>query len=340
MGFRSSVFVTYMAVTVGSMGALSAHAHADDDVIMRLNFTPWAMHAQYFAGQSQGIYADAGINIDIRPPSAGQLNESIIATGREHFGVTNVDSFTKARANGLPVRAIMMDQPEMPYAVITLGSSNITAPDQMKGKKLALFQAISVGMVAPFLAAGGLTDDDVTLVTIARGTENQLLASGEVDAILGFSYGQALTLEERGIPVNVMPLKDFGVNTYGTVIYTSDMMIEQNPDLVQRFVAATVKALDWTADNKRDAVAEVIKVAPDRDLDLETRKLEIIYQIYDSPDYADGFGMMSEEKWQSTIDFYAETGEFDTKPDVNGIFTNDFISNVPEAVALSEKIRQ
>src|SRR5690606_13022807 len=100
--------------------------------------------------------------------------------------------------------------------------------------------------------------------------------------------------------------------------YTNEMLIEQNPDLVQRFVAATVKALNWTADNKKDAVAEVIKVSPDRDLDLETRKLEIIYGLYDSPDYADAFGVMSADKWASTIDFYIETGEFETRPDVDG----------------------
>jgi NitT/TauT family transport system substrate-binding protein len=340
MWFKSRFAAACITLAIGSAGVVSTHANAADDVIMRINFTPWGMHAQYFAGQAQGIYEAEGINIEIRPPSAGQLNESIIATGREHFGVTNVDSFTKARANGLPVRAIMMDQPDMPFAVITLESSGISAPEHMQGKRIGLFQSTGAGMIRPFLEAGGLTDADVTLVNIARGTENQLLASGEVDAIIGFSYGQALTLEDRGIPVNVMPLKDFGVTTYGTVIYTNDMLIEQNPELVQRFVAATVKALEWTADNKRDAVAEVIKVSPDRDLDLETRKLEIIYGIYNSPDYADAFGVMTADKWASTIDFYIETGEFDSRPDENEIFTNDFISNVPEAVTLAEKVRQ
>ena len=340
MSLKFNFVAAAEAAVVGSASLFATTAHAADDVVMRINFTPWGMHAQYFAGQAQGFYEEAGINIEIRPPSAGQLNEAIIATGREHFGITNVDSFTRARANGLPVRAIMMDQPDLPFAVITLESSGISAPEHIAGKKIGLFQSTGAGMVTPFLKAGGLTEKDVTLVNIARGTENQLLASGEIDAVIGFSYGQALTLEERGIPVNVMPLKDYGVVTYGTVIYTNEMLIEQNPDLVQRFVAATVKALNWTADNKKDAVAEVIKVSPDRDLDLETRKLEIIYGLYDSPDYADAFGVMSADKWESTIDFYIETGEFETRPDVDGIFTNDFIANVPEATALAEKVRQ
>lgn len=340
MSFKFGLTAACMAIALSSTNVLVTEARAEDDVIMRTNFTPWGMHAQYFGGRAQGFYKEAGINLEIRPPSAGQLNEAIIGTGREQFGITNVDSFTKARANGVPVRAILMDQPHMPFSVITLKSSGIDRPEKIKGKKIGLFPATGAGMVKPFLTAGGLKDSDVTLVNISRGTENQLLAAGEIDAVIGYSYGQALTLEDRGIPVNVMPLKDYGVITYGTVVYTNEMLIKQNPDLVRRFVAATVKALDWTADHKREAVAEVIKVSPDRNLDLETRKLEIIYGIYNSKDFADRFGVMTREKWASTIDFYLEAGEFKSRPDENAIFTNEFVANLPGAVELAKKIRK
>src|SRR3954463_10780832 len=75
-------------------------AHAADNVIMRINFTPWAMHAQYYAGVAQGIYKAEGIELEIRPPAAGQQNEVFIGTGREQFGVANADGFIRARAGG------------------------------------------------------------------------------------------------------------------------------------------------------------------------------------------------------------------------------------------------
>src|SRR6267154_3165312 len=80
-------------------------AQASDNVVMRINFTPWAMHAQYFGGIAQGIYKAEGIELEIRPPSAGQQNEVFIGMGREQFGVANADSFVKARASGVPVVA-------------------------------------------------------------------------------------------------------------------------------------------------------------------------------------------------------------------------------------------
>ena len=87
-------------------------------------------------------------------------------------------------------------------------------------------------------------------------------------------------------------------------------MLKSNPDLVKRFVRATLKSLIWTASNKEAAVAEVVKVSPDRDLKLETKKLEIIYGLYNTPDYAQRFGLMNDAKWQSSIDILAaESGD-------------------------------
>ncbi|MFA5490838.1 MAG: ABC transporter substrate-binding protein, partial [Candidimonas sp.] len=170
-------------------------AQAADDVIMRLNFTPWGMHAAYFSGKAKGIYEAEGINLELRSPAAGQQSEVFIGTGREQFGVTNADSFIKARASGIPIVAVMADQPDNPYSVITLKKSGIDKPEKMKGKKLSWFQALVPGLLDPVLNAGGLTRDDVQLVMVSRGSEVQMLAAGQVDGLFGYSFGQALTLE-------------------------------------------------------------------------------------------------------------------------------------------------
>ena len=53
----------------------SAPALALDKVVMRINFTPWGMHAQYFGGRAQGFYKAEGIDLEIGPPAAGTQNE-------------------------------------------------------------------------------------------------------------------------------------------------------------------------------------------------------------------------------------------------------------------------
>jgi NitT/TauT family transport system substrate-binding protein len=329
-----------LAVFAGG-GLLSAgQAGAEDKVVMRINFTPWAMHAQYFGGRAQGFYKAEGIDLEIRPPSAGQQNEVFIATGREQFGVTNADAFVKARASGLPIVAIMADQPDNPFSVITLKKSGINGPDKMKGMKLAWFQANVQGMLDPVLQKGGLTRKDIEFVMVARGAEVQMLAAGQVDGLFGYSFGQALTLEQRGFPVYVLPVRDYGVKFYGTVIYTNEALLKSNPDLAKRFVRATLKSLIWTHDNVETAMKEIVTVSPDRELKLESRKLRLIYDLYKSPDYEQRFGLMNDAKWQSSINILAESGDLPKKPAPREMYTNAIIESLDEAKTLAGVVKR
>jgi NitT/TauT family transport system substrate-binding protein len=342
--FKSRLTETVHYVTAATLVCLglllASTASAADKVIMRINFTPWAMHAQYFGGRAQGIFAQEGIDLEIRPPSAGQQNEVFIGSGREQFGVTNADAFVKARASGIPIVAIMADQPDNPFSVITLKKSEITGPEKMKGMKIAWFPSNVVGLLDPVLKKGGLTRKDVELVNIARGAEVQMLAAGQVDGLFGYSFGQALTLEMRGFPVNVMPVRDYGVKFYGTVIFTNEALLKSNPDMVKRFVRATMKSLIWTHDNVELAMKEIVAVSPDRDLKLESRKLKLIYDLYKTPDYAERFGLMNDAKWQSSIDILAESGDLPKKPTAKEMYTNLIVESLDEAKMLSVIVKR
>ncbi len=327
---------TALCLSLASLGTASAA----DKVIMRINFTPWGMHAAYFGGRAQGFYAQEGIELEIRPPSSGQQNEVFIGSGREQFGLTNADSFVKARGSGIPIVAVMANQPDNPFAVISLKSSGITGPEKLKGKKIAWFPANVVGLLDPVLTKGGLTREDVQLVNVARGSEVQMLAAGQVDALFGYSFGQALTLEMRGFPVNVMPVRDYGVKFYGTVIYTNEALLKSNPDLVKRFVRATMKSQIWTHENIETAMKEVIAVSPDRDLKLESRKLRLIYNLYNTPDYSERFGLMNDAKWQSSIDILAASGDLPKKPSPGEMYTNSIVESLEEAKTLAAAIKR
>ncbi len=315
-----------------------APGRAADTVVLRINFTPWGMHAPIFGGRAQGFYAQEGIELEIRPPSAGQQNEVFIGLGREQFGLSNADGFIKARASGVPVVAVMADEPDNPFSIITLKKGGIDAPAKMKGKKLAWFPSNVKGLVEPVLRSGGLSLSDIEFVNVARGAEIQMMAAGQVDAAFGYAFGQALTLDMRGFPTQVMPVKDYGVKFYGTVIYTGDALLKSNPDLVRRFVRATLKSYIWTRDNMEAAVAEVVKVSPDRELKLESRKLAIIYGLYNTPDYAERFGTMNDDKWQSSIDILAASGDLPKKPTAKEMYTNSVIEGLEEAKTLSRLV--
>jgi NitT/TauT family transport system substrate-binding protein len=336
---RMKYAALFAIALIGGTAAAPAPVPAAEAVIMRLNFSPWGMHAPYFGGRDQGFYRDEGIDLEMRAPSAGQQGELLVGTGREQFGITNADSFIKARASGVPVIAIMADEPDNPYSVIALKKSGIDSPERLKGKRMAWFQALVPGLLDPVIKAGGLSRGDVQFITVARGAEVQMLAAGQVDALFGYSFGQALTLEHRGFPVNVMPIRDYGVQFYGTVIYTGEALLRSNPDLVKRFLRATARGFIYAHDHAEEAVKATLVYAPDREVPLETQKLRIIYLLYNTPDYAERFGRMTDAKWQSSIALLAEGGDLARSPAPSEMYTNAVLDSLPEAQTLAALVK-
>jgi NitT/TauT family transport system substrate-binding protein len=339
LGRRTFVALGSLAAAV-PIGLRPARAQGRlQDAILRLNFTPWGMHAQYYAGLKQNIYRSEGINLEIRPAAAGQQNEVFIAAGREQFLVANADGFIKSRAAGLPVIAVMADQPDTPFSVFSLKTSNITRPEHLRGKRITWFQSQVKGLLDPLLQSGGLTRNDITFLTVSRGAEVQIVAAGQAECGFGFSYGQPLTLEERGFPCNVLPLKDYGVKFCGTQIVANEREAGRG-DLTERFVRATMKSLIWTASNMETAMNYVVEVAPDRMHALEVRKLRIIYDMYRSPDYAERFGRFDDSKWASSIEYLAEGGDLQRKPSPRELYTHQFVDRIEEAKQLAALVQR
>ena len=337
---RTFVALGALAAPIAPIGLRPARAQGRlQDAILRLNFTPWAMHAQYYAGLRQNIYRAEGINLEIRPAAAGQQNEVFIAAGREQFLVANADGYIKSRAANLPVVAVMADQPDNPFSIFALKSSGISRPAHLRGKRITFFQAQVRGLLDPLLQAGGLTRNDITLLTINRGAEIQMVAAGQADCGFGFSYGQPLTLEERGFPCNVMALKDFGVKFCGTAIVANEREMRRG-DLTERFIRATMKALIWTSANMDQAMNYIVEVSPDRMHALEVRKLRMIYDLYRSPDFAERFGRFDESKWESSINYLMEGGDLQRRPTARELYTNEFVERIEEARSLATLVRE
>ena len=85
-----------------------------------------------------------------------------------------------------------------------------------------------------------------------------------------------------------------------------------------------------------------IRIAKNLELDQRpaTQKLGIIYGLYNVPDYAERFGLMNDDKWQSSIDILAGSGDLPKKPTAKEMYTNAIVESLDEAKTLSRLIRE
>jgi len=193
-----------------------------------------------------------------------------------------------ARAQGAPTRLVGLTWVDEWQTILVRPGSGITAPEHLKGKRLALpaFRAadlaenrrgrsIARGMsLAGYkgaLASAGLTFDDVRFVEVGsrgprelrgKGSNNLIgqweglepLIKGEVDAVYAKGAAAAYLARQYGAVVGIdldkLPERRFRVNN-GTPrpITVHEDFLENHFDLLVRFLYQTLRAAEWAKTN-------------------------------------------------------------------------------------------
>jgi NitT/TauT family transport system substrate-binding protein len=158
-----------------------------------------------------------------------------------------------------------------------------------------------------------------------------MLASGEVDAITGFSFSSYINLKDRGVPANditVLLMADYGVNLYGNTIIVNPKFAAEKPEAVKAFLRAFVKGLHETVKNPMTAVESVLKrndVAK-KDVELERLQIALKENILTPEVKKNGYGGIEEERLDKSIDQIALTYQFkNAKPKGSDIFDASFL---------------
>jgi NitT/TauT family transport system substrate-binding protein len=105
-----------------------------------------------------------------------------------------------------------------------------------------------------------------------------MLASGDVDAITGFSFSSFINLKRAGVDeddITVMLMADHGVELYGNAIFVSQSFAEANPDAVRGFLTAFTRGMKDTIADPAAGAAVVVQHNQIADVDSETERLEI-----------------------------------------------------------------
>jgi NitT/TauT family transport system substrate-binding protein len=163
-----------------------------------------------------------------------------------------------------------------------------------------------------------------------------MLASGEVDAITGFSFSSYINLKDRGVPasdITVLLMADYGVNLYGNTIIVNPKFAAEKPEAVKGFIRALIKGLRETIKNPATSVESVLKrndVAK-KEVELERLQIALKDNILTPEVKKNGFGAVDMERLDKSVDQIALTYQFkNAKPKGSDIFDASYL---PDAAA-------
>jgi NitT/TauT family transport system substrate-binding protein len=322
-----------LAVTVAAFAALPAAAA--DDVSFAFDWIYNGTHAGYFVAKEKGYYSDAGLNVTLSRGSGSGDTVKRVGTGAATFGVADTSVVVAARANeDIPVRIVAMAYGKSPLGIIYLKESGIHSPKDLVGKTIGrTASGSSVTMWPAFLAANGIDRAQVKDTVADANALLPLLLSRRVDAVLGqtVNIGRFKALgEKQGLTALGMNFADFGLEAYGNAIIANPKTIQESPDMVRRFVEASIKGLAYAVDHPDEALAILKKSVPE--VDSEAARDEIVAMkpiVLTDEVRKNGVGYASEQRMQATIDSVQGALKLKRKVSVADVFDGRFLPKQP-----------
>src|SRR3954469_8569143 len=239
-------------------------ARADDDVRLRLNWMYYGSHAGFALGKDKGYYKEQGINLDIRSGNGSGSAHRLVANGDSDFSYGSCASMINLAAQGAPLISVGVIDAMGTEAIIVQPDAGVKDIKDLKGKALLTTANAGVNTFFPLvLKNGGLSEADVKITNVPDGAlvSSYLQGAGGAVGILGGLDDKPAEIKANGgaDPVT-FPYSDFGVNQVGYCIVANTDTVKNKPDLVKRFMAATIKAYKETEANPDAAIASMADI--------------------------------------------------------------------------------
>jgi NitT/TauT family transport system substrate-binding protein len=294
--------------------------------------------ATFFLPQDRGYFRTEGLDVVVDEATAALEPITRVASGAYEMGLADINTLIKYRDQhpSPPVRAVFVLYNKPPFAIVARKSRGITEPEQLEGKKLGAPPAgITVGEWPLFAKLNNIDASKVTIETIGIPVRAPMLAAGQLDAALGYSFRLYVDLKDRGVPVDdivLMPMADYGLKLYGNAIIINPKFAAEKPEAVRAFLHAFLKGLKDIVRRPAEAVESVERRddTVKKEVELERLRMAIRDNIVTPEVRANGYGAVDFMRLAESIDQIGLVYTFKAKPKAEDIFDGSFLPPADE----------
>ena len=286
-------------------------------------------HTGWFAALNKGYYADEGLDVKISRGFGSGRGIPRVVAGRADITFNDIATAILARAkDGAPLKAVMVSYTQHPSAIFTHKKYNIETPKDLEGATLADSAGSTNLLLFPaFAELAGFDASKVNWTLIAPNAKMSMFTADKVQGALFYKMQlpiMNLRTADRG-GVNMIEFGDY-LKLYSNGLLVTDDYLAKNPDLVRRFIRASIKGWQYTFDNPDDAVALLRKDHPLLDPAISKQEAMIVMSLMQSPEAGEhGLGYMDEAKMQETRDIMLRLNEVNSTVAMKDIYTNDYL---------------
>ncbi|MCM0019711.1 MAG: ABC transporter substrate-binding protein [Tagaea sp.] len=323
---RATLGLLGAGTALATLPAPALRAQNLDKFVYQTNWRAQAEHGGFYQALATGIYRRHGIDAEIRMGGPQQDPNALLVAGRVDAIMSNSFSGFRYVEENVPfvvVASVMQKDPQV--LISHPGVGNDTLP-QLRGKPI-LIGAGGRSSYWPWLRAKfQFTDEQVRPYTFNMAP---FLADRTLSQ-QGFLTSEPFDIRKAGVNPVIHLLAEYGFENYQTTINTSVRMVREKPDLLQRFVNASIEG--WYGYLKGDpsaANALIKRDNPDMPDDKIAHSISELnkYGIVDSGDSTRlGIGAMTDARWKSFYDAMAGAGVVRQGLDISRAYTLQFVN--------------
>ena len=218
----------------------------------QFNWVPDVEWAAWYLGDANGHFAERNVTSELghggpNTPAVVQ----VLAAGDGNVGLSASElDITQANAEGSDFVIIGSMYQRNPLGLTWLSGTTINTAEDLVGKRIGGPQGDQV----QFEAVLKINDLPLDYEYIPMSFDPQPLVDGEMDVIISYVTNQPIQLRLAGHEVEAKPYSDFGLPSYGDILFASRAWIDENRDLLVRYLAGLLGGVE---DNRTDPMAVI-----------------------------------------------------------------------------------
>jgi NitT/TauT family transport system substrate-binding protein len=301
---------------------------APDEVTLQLKWLHQAQFSGFYMAQEKSYYAQENIKINFLEGGKGIDIAQRVSSGQADFGVLTPEFIFIKRSQGAPLKAIAAIYRRSAVVFIAMADSGIVRPSDFIGKTVATgdpggSQDFELQFYA-MMKRLGLPYSKVKIVSYDPAYVG--FYNGKVEVTPCYSTGGLIMIRQKGLKLNLIWPSDYGIHFYSDTLTTTDKMISEKPDLVTRFLRASLKGWQDALEDYQQAVAVTLKYAQIKDEAFQTAMMEAMLPLVHTGE--DRIGWMKDEVWKGMYQVLLEQKLLATPFDFNQTYTLRFLNEI------------
>jgi NitT/TauT family transport system substrate-binding protein len=318
-----------LAVILATAALASAQPRPKEKVTFQFAWIPYGKYAGFYMAKELGYYDEAGIDVTFIRGHGATDSLKTLAAGTAHLGEINQFGSVGGRARGVPVREVLMYHDKAMEVFYCLDKHGIKKPKDLEGKSIGGPVGAGARTLFPaFAAIHGIDPAKVTFVDMTPDAMVPAVITGRVHCASNFiterpTYQKAAA--QAGEKLSGVVYSEWGLDLHANSIVATDETIKTRPDMIRRFLQATVRG--WLAGIERpeDAVRAFHKHYPEANVDLLREHWKIaVEHMLTPPAYEHGLGWIDPARKKRTIDVYTKSLALPREVTLDEMMTNEF----------------